>query len=520
MKKFNITKGLLFITVSIFFGCEDGLDTGLDLEPTGAVSESAYWSTERDARLAVNAIYNELDNTQSVIELDGITDIGFRSASNVPTFNDVRLGEIDPSNGTITGIWNRYYRGIRKANDVIANIDRIEGGDEEVLARLEAEARFLRAFFYTQLSSLWCNVPLITEPLAVNDQRPTNSRQEIVDFVISDLDMIIDSNALPLSYTGANLGRATHGAALTLKARIALRNNMWETVVDATRAVMDLGIYGLYPDYEGLFEVEGQNSIEVIFDRQYAVGGDTYNAFGYSAASIGGNSTVEPMMGLYEKYEHLGPVNPNDPYANLDPRWGYNVYYTGQPIGDGIYNSWPTSNTPDRVSGSEWATLYGFNLKKWVDYETYAANPNLGEINMILMRYADVLLMYAEAKIELGEIDQSVYDAINQVRQRPTVNMPPVSGDMGQEELRQFVRDERARELAFEGLRLFDINRWEIGEEKAGLLQGMFYINEATGEWEIMDYGQVASFRERDYCWPIPASEMDINDVITQNPGY
>nr|WP_255702626.1 RagB/SusD family nutrient uptake outer membrane protein [Antarcticibacterium sp. 1MA-6-2] len=185
------------------------------------------------------------------------------------------------------------------------------------------------------------------------------------------------------------------------------------------------------------------------------------------------------MMGLYEKYEHVGPVDPNDPYANLDPRWDYNVYYTGQPIGNNIYNSWPTSDTPDRVSGSEWSTLYGFNLKKWVDYDAYAANPDLGETNMILMRYADVLLMYAEAKIELGEIDQSVYDAINQVRQRPTVEMPPVSESLGQEELRQFVRDERARELAFEGLRLFDINRWEIGEEKAGLLQGMYYLNAA-----------------------------------------
>lgn len=140
---------------------------------------------------------------------------------------------------------------------------------------------------------------------------------------------------------------------------------------------------------------------------------------------------------------------------------------------------------------------------------------------MILMRYADVLLMYAEAKIELGELDASVYDAINQIRQRPTVDMPAITAGMSQGELREIVRDERAKELAFEGLRLFDINRWEIGEVKAGLLQGMYYINGATGDWEILDYGQVAEFRaDRDYCWPIPQDEMNINDVITQNPGY
>lgn len=501
-------------------GCEDGLDAGLDLEPTGAVSETVFWQGERDARLAVNAVYNDLDGTQMVIQLDGVTDLGFRSASNVPTFNDVRLGEIDPSNATITGIWNRYYRGIRQANDVIANIDKIEEGDPEVLARLEAEARFLRAYFYTQLSSLWGNVPLILEPLGINDQRPANDKAEVVAFIIEELDIIINSNALPVSYSGDDIGRATHAAALTLKARVALRNGLYQLVIDATKAVMDLNVYELYPHYGELFQVPGQNSQEVIFDRQYTIGGDTYNAFGYSAASIGGNSTVEPMHGLFEKYDYKGPINPNDPFENIDPRWDFTAYYTGQPIGNGIYNSWPTSDTPDRIASSEWSTVYGYNLKKWVDYEAFAANPDLGSINMILMRYADVLLMYAEAKIELGEIDESVYNAINQIRQRPSVEMPPITQGKTQAELREIVRDERAVELAFEGLRIFDINRWRIGEEKAGLLQGMLYIDQDTGEWEILDYGTVANFNERDYLWPIPQYEMDINDVLTQNPGY
>ncbi|KKM80755.1 hypothetical protein LCGC14_1336660 [marine sediment metagenome] len=437
------------------------------------------------------------------------------------TFNDVRLGEIDAANGTITAIWERYFRGIAKANDVLANIDLVTEGDPQVLARLKAEARFLRAFYYTQLSSLWCNAPLITEPLDVNEQRPANSREEIVSFVIAELDNIIASEDLPLSYNADNTGRATLGAALTLKARVAIRNNQFEMARDASQAVMDLGIYGLYPNYQELFQVVGQNSQEVIFDRQFAVGGDTYNNFAYSAGSIGGGSGVEPMKGLFDVYEYNGPINPDDPYENKDPRWNIISYYTGQPIGNSIYNSWPTSTTPDRVSSTEFSTLYGHNLKKWVDYDAFASNPNLSDINMILMRYADVLLMYAESKIELNEIDESVYDAINQIRERPTVEMPAITTGKTQEELRQMLRDERARELAFEGLRLFDINRWQIGEVKAGLLEGMFYINASTGQWEVLDYGQVAQFNpNRDYCWPIPQKEMDINDVITQNPGY
>lgn len=522
MKRYYNIKGLLFFAVIItFMGCSEGFDEGLDIEPTGAVSETTYWSTVRDAELAVNAVYAELDGTQMVIALDGITDLGYHKYSNVPTFNDVRFGEIDPSNATITGIWNRYYSGIRRANDVVINIDKVESTEVDKLARIKAEARFLRAYYYTQLSSLWCNVPLITEVIDINDQRPTNSREEIVGFINTELNDIINSNSLPVSYSADDIGRVTQGAALTLKARVAIRNSNFPEARDAAKAVMDLGVYGLYPDYEELFHVAGQNSQEVIFDRQFAVGGSTYNAFGYSAASIGGSSTVEPMNGLFEKYEYTGPVNPDDPFENKDPRWDYIAFYTGQPIGTGIYNSWPTSPTPDKVSGTEFSTIHGYNLKKWIDYESFAANSNLGDINMILMRYADVLLMYAESKIELNEIDQSVYDAINAIRQRPTVNMPAITTGKSQVELREIVRDERARELAFEGLRLFDINRWNIGDVKAGLVQGMYYKDAVSGQWKLMDYGRIASFNEnRDYCWPVPQEEMDINDIITQNPGY
>ncbi len=521
MKRYNNIKGVIFFAAITFLsGCSEGFDEGLDIEPTGAVSETTYWSTVEDAELAVNAVYAELDGTQMVIALDGVTDLAYHKYSNAPTFNDVRFGEIDPSNGSITGIWNRYFRGIRKANNVLANIDKVVGGDQAKLARLTAETQFLRAYYYTQLSSLWCNVPLITEVLDINDQRPTNPKEDIVNYVIGELNAIINSNALPLSYSADEVGRVTRGAALTLLARVAIRNNNFVVARDASKAVMDLGIYGLYPNYEELFHVAGQNSQEVIFDRQFAAGADTYNAFGYSAASLGGSSGVEPMNGLFEKYEYTGPVNPDNPFENKDPRWSYIAFYNGQPVGNSIYDSWPNSTTPDKISSTEFATTNGYNLKKWMDYESFAANSNNGDINMILMRYADVLLMYAESKIELNEIDTSVYDAINAIRQRPTVEMPAITEGKSQAELKQMVRDERARELAFEGLRLFDINRWQIGNIKAGPVKGMYYKDD-SGQWTLIDKGRIATFNEsRDYCWPVPQAEMDINDVITQNPGY
>lgn len=149
------------------------------------------------------------------------------------------------------------------------------------------------------------------------------------------------------------------------------------------------------------------------------------------------------------------------------------------------------------------------------------ANPGNGSINLIHIRYADVLLMYAEAKIELDEIDQSVNDAINAVRQRPSVEMPTMTSGKTQAELREIVRNERAVEFAFEGLRLFDINRWGIAAEKEGLVQGAHFRND-DGEWYIHDTGFNRNFNlNRDTLWPIPFNEMNSNSAITTNNlGY
>ena len=515
MKK-NITSISILLFIFVLLGC----DKGLDLVPTGTVSEAIFWTKEKDALLATNAAYSNLDGF-GLLRIDGASDIGYHASSGAGSFYDVGAGTLDPTNWAIGDMWINYYQGIRKANDVITNIDRITSGNQVVLARLKAEARFLRAYYYTQLSDLWGGVPLILEPLGINDHISTTAKSAVVDFVLSELTDIINGNALPLSYEASDIGRATHGAAIALKARVAIHNGMFTVARDASKAVMDLGIYELYPDYGDLFKYAGQNCKEVILDRQYAVGGDVHTAFGYSAASLGGSSGVEPNRYLLKKYEYKGPVNPDDPYENLDPRWGFTVYYTGQLCGNAIYNSWPNSTTVDKIASSEWATDYGFNLKKWVDYPNDVANPDISSINMILIRYADVLLMYAESKIELNEIDQSVYDAINEVRQRPSVQMPPISSGKTQSELRSILRNERTIEFAFEGQRIHDVNRWKIGSDKAGVVEGMDYKDAVTDEWKVLDRGYLRAFRpDRDYLWPIPQAEIEINENISQNPNY
>lgn len=523
MKKFIIFS--LIICTVVLFGCDDGLV----LSPTGSVTEEVYWERDSDAVLAVNAVYGELDDLTMVKQLDSVTDLAFRALTGPGTLYDVGQGNIVPANDAINGIWNRYYRGVRKANDVITNIGSVEMGDEALLERVEAEARFLRAYFYTQLTSLWGDVPLILEPIEINEHVGRTNREEIVDFIIDELNTIIAANSLPMSYEGSNVGRATHGAAQSLKARVALRNERWEIARDAAQDVIESGVYQLYPDYEELFRYDGQNSSEVIFDRQYSAAGQNYNAFTYSASSLGGNSTVEPIHRLYlkyrldeDEYDITAFNDPSEAYENLDPRWDYTVFYTGQPIGNSTYDSRPSSSTADRVNSTETATEHGYNMKKWIDYANDSGNPSNGSINMILIRYADVLLMYAEAKIQLGEIDQSVYDAINEVRERPSVELDPISAvtHPDADALMNYMMDERAREFAFEGLRLFDMNRWQIGEEKTGLVQGAHFINSA-GEVYLQNVNFTRSFSEHHYLWPIPQPEVNSNSAINENnPGY
>lgn len=507
---------ILFISISILGlpGCENALDT----IPTGSVSELIFWQNQSDAELAVNAAYRELDGN-GIVYLSTATELAMHAPSGPQTMYDVAVGNLDPTNYSIRDYWARYWRGIRKANDPIQNIDKIETGDPEVLARLKAEARFLRAYYYTMLTTLYGDVPLVTEPLDITAQVSRTSKSEVVDFIIDELDAI--TSTLPVSYSGDDIGRATRGAALALKARVALYNDRYTVARDAAKAVMDLGVYELYPDYQKLFWYEGKNSSEVIFDHQYGVGYGYTNYISRSAASLGGGSGVDPLRAYLLIHEYKGTQDPENEYTGLDPRFGYNVLYPGAVAPNGaIYNSLPSSTTQDQLASTEFTTNYGFNIVKGVDWAGDGGNPGQSTINFILIRYADVLLMYAEAKIELNEIDDSVYDAINQVRTRPTVEMPAITTGKSQSEMREIVQRERKVELAWEGLHLFDMNRWQQGELKTQQVLGIRYKNDA-GEWVIVNNNLTRNFRpDRDYLWPIPQNEIEVNENIGQNPNY
>lgn len=282
------------------------------------------------------------------------------------------------------------------------------------------------------------------------------------------------------------------GAALAIRARTALFNRNWDEAANSAKAVMDLNVYKLHNDYGQLFTYAGQTSTEIIFTLQYLKGTRTHSTPQNLLSRMGqGNSNKVPGQTLIDSYECIDglPVdksplyNFNSPFENRDPRLGFTVALPGS----NFYNfkfethkdslkTWNYNTTPaTRVDNIEathaFATYTGYCWRKYVDLIDKDDRAN-SELNVILMRYAEVLLIYAEAKIESNSIDQTVYAAINQVRQRPTVNMPTVPLGRSQEQLRSIVRKERKYELASEGLRLFDICRWKIAEK---VMNGIFY---------------------------------------------
>jgi hypothetical protein len=228
--------------------------------------------------------------------------------------------------------------------------------------------------------------------------------------------------------------------------------------------------------------------------------------------TIDGKSITDPTSGF----------DPYNPYLKRDPRLRFSVYLDGDPLPSGItFRPIPTSGTADAIGSTYIASTTGFNIKKYLNPEDFA-NPSNSGINIILLRYAEVLLTYAEAKIELNQLDQTVYDAINAVRnKRDDVKLPNITAGLSQSALRTIVRHERQVELAFEGQRLFDIRRWKIAENvMVGPVYGITYVSNG----QLVTVQSVAFNRvfdkSRHYLWPIPQKERNLNPKLVQNPNW
>ncbi|QMW03084.1 RagB/SusD family nutrient uptake outer membrane protein [Spirosoma foliorum] len=504
----------------------------LDTVPNDRLSESLFWKTENDARLAANSLYTDLDST-NLISWDAMTDIAHTNQPfDVQAY--VELGQYDATSAKVFGEWAKAYKGIRACNYLVENIDKVTSTNTTLINQFKGEARALRAYQYVKLASLFGDVPLVTKAISLDESRalaraPISQIWDFVDKELSDA-----AGLLPTTYAAADKGRFTKGAALGLRARANLLAGRYQQAADAADQVMKLGIYGLNDTYEKLFTVAAENNKEVLLDRQFIK--DTYpiNVFNllapYSQKSA--QSTYVPTKALVDMYETTAGklitdatsgYDPANPYANRDPRLKFSVFLTGDVLPSGItFRPEPTSGTADAVGNTYIASTTGFNIKKYVNAEDYA-NPANNGVNIILLRYAEILLTYAEAKIELNQIDASVLSAINTVRNgRTDVKQPSISSTATQAELRTIVRRERTVELAFEGQHLFDIRRWKTAATVIpGPIYGITYkdASGALATVQVVGINRVFD-ASRHYLWPIPQKERNLTPTLSQNPGW
>jgi hypothetical protein len=511
----------------VFQSCNKNV---LETIPNDRVSSEIYWKTEADARYAVNAVYASLDATNLFV-LDGVTEIGHTNTVFTVEYN-IENGTYDASHSRIQTEWQSAYRSIFLANYVLENIDRIKTTNTALINQFKSEARVMRAFFYMKLAGLYGDVPLIKSTITPTDGLVTGRTKAAEVWAFIDKELGDASALLPNSYAGADKGRITKGAALALKARSALWSGDYATAAVAAKAAMDLNVYNLIPEFGKLFTYANENSVEVVFDKQFLAGTNTHNAFAYMGpySQKSSGSTFVPTKALADLFtmkngkaitDATSGFDPKNPYANRDPRMRFTMYVDGDALPSGIlFKPVPGGGGGDEIGKTQYNTTTGFSLKKYVSTEDFA-NPGASGLNFILLRYAEVLLTYAEAKIELNQIDATVYDAINKIRTRSDVGLPALSTGLTQAELRAVVRRERTLELAFEGIHLFDIRRWKTAQQvMTGKVFGITYYSGAN-PITVEVPSVIRTFdASKHYLWPVPQKEKTLNPTLGQNPGW
>lgn len=519
--------GLLILPLILSFtACENILET----VPTDRISTEIYWETENDAIFASNAIYHYLDGIE-IIRYDGITDILHANIQ----FSDwaaMERGEFDSNMEFIQTRWTEYYKGVRAVNYFLENVGRIQTSNMQAMDILCAEVRVIRAYIYIQLIMLYGDIPLVTKTIkTINEGKEVKRtpKNEVWEFIMEEL----SECSFILPETANEIGRITKGAALSLKARAALYQGDWVEAANAAKAVIEMDRYQLHPSYETLFSYNSENNKEVILDKQFIKDSYPNNLFALLApfSQKKQGPTYVPTKNIFDAYLMVNGKQIDDAdsgfsyetqYQDRDPRLNFSIYLPGDTLPDKtIYDPTPGSGTQDEIANTYLATSLGYNIKKYINPEDLPNTANCG-INIILIRYAEVLLTYAEAMIEQNIIDDSVLSAINSIRQRADVQMPLVTEEFGQTTMREIVRRERLVELAFEGLRLFDCRRWKTAEQLfPGKVQGMTY-KANDGSWQTVTIdGFIKIFDPgKHYLFPIPQKEMDLNTNFTQNPKW
>jgi hypothetical protein len=544
---------ILFILLAGFLNsCKQDF---MDVAPKDQLSDATFWKTESDATLALTACYNNWESFTNIGLFDGASDnayeksnfgyMKFGNGTLTPTTYEMNVDWLDGVTSGVSCSWFLYTQ-IRKYNNFLANIDNVNM-DATKKAQYKAEVRFLRAYDYFWKVMLHGDMPLITTLTTPGYMPKRDPASTVKAFILSELAEI--EQDLPVQNNVDSKGHITRGAAYALQARLNLYMGNYTDAMTDAKAVIDMPCYELYPNYRDLFleKSEGTNK-ECILGIEYIKDQYTSALNRICAPSAdGGWSALNAVKSLVDAYEcsngktidEAGSgYDINHPFNNRDPRLAMSVCLPGQQwigkSGPRYYNTLDqylpgttTINTDYHLV--ETASRTGMNIKKYIDpIDPLLTSwpPNSGQ-NIMVIRQAEMYLTYAEAAVETGTNTSAALTYINAIRAR--------AGQIPAAALtKDLVRRERRVELAFEGLRYFDIARWDLGPT---VLTGPLYgsrlgtidvsgIVTWKGDGHVVNTDNYMLLENRtyrpatNYLFPVPQSEMDANPNMVQNPGY
>jgi starch-binding outer membrane protein, SusD/RagB family len=523
----------------------------LDLAPTDRYTEQNFWQQNGNVRNALNSVYNKIFTSQRFFFNEALSDNAYAQLDvNVGTPSAIASGSdglFAPDLKRVLDDWSFYYNGIYYANLFLENADKNTTLDPAILARMKGEARFIRAYQYFQLITFYGDVPLITKIGTIDETKvlPRNPKAEVLSFILAELDAAASVLPKKEDYAPADQGRVTIGAAKALKARVLLYQG--DKMVDVVTICEDLmnnqsvnGTYNtLQTNYSSVFSSANELNSEVIFDLPYIANVRTYDEPS-RFIPISGNGNGEnynaPTQEFVDSYvmangksihEAGSGYDENNPYVNRDPRFAATVVYDKSTWtkNDGSTHTVYIKPGSDPVQpgideeGSGLHTPTGYYWRKYNDPASYS---NQFTTNLILLRWSDVLLMYAEAKNSLTQMTPAIWDlTIKPIRTRAGFTDPLALNYPGNSSLSltDLIRNERRSELALESLRIQDIKRWGIGE---AVMNG--WVHGAKWGDPGVDNGYLRvterRFIAKHYLWPVPATEIQKDNKLTQNPGW
>jgi hypothetical protein len=505
-----------------------------------ATTDEKWWNLESDLQSALGSVYSGVPSgtlndygfmSNARMHLTGTSDEAvFRG--NYGDWQTFPVGLATSQTNSVTEVYSKDYSYIRSASRFLENYNRAYVEDATRKARYAGEARALRAWYHLDLFLMYGPIPIVNHSLQPVEQfAKRNTKEEVVDFIATQLDSA--ATELPASYPESDAYRMSKGTCYALQAILYLNVGDYAKCAVAAKKVIDLNVYELYystqpnvSNYASLFSYSGMvNKERIMFRRN----GENEAFFRNAPKSLGGQATTNPTAAIVNTYEtlqgktleELGPdsvaiyqANPrfND---NRDPRLAASVLVPGETFVNRKLEPFKAGSA-DQI-GLTQSTQTGFWTKKYLDAQDAGA-PWSGSLNFMIIRYAEILLDYAEALVETNDWQNpDVLLYLNKIRRRAGMPDVDITKYNSQASLRTFIRRERQVELAFEGQRLFDIRRWKTAEIVLNqAAKGA--IDPATGKAVIIEQRKFNP--QRDYVWPIPLIEMNTNPNMVQNPNW